>query len=124
MRYVKGTTDKGLVFTQTKRDCEAITGYVDPDYAPDLDKRRSLTSYIFTLYGNVVSWKSTLQSVVAFSSTEAEYIALAESVKEAVWLKRSVSAMINGDCVVKIHCDNQSALALSKNPTFKRVKLY
>lgn len=59
-----------------------------------------------------------MQSVVALSSTEAEYIALAESVKEAVWLKGSISAMYDGEFDVKIHCDSQSALALSKNPTF------
>lgn len=53
------------------------------------------------------------------SSTEAEYIALAEVVKEAIWLKGNVSAMLNGDCKAKIHCDNQSALALSKNLTFQ-----
>ncbi|MDV3193956.1 MAG: Ty1/Copia family ribonuclease HI, partial [Sweet potato little leaf phytoplasma] len=112
LRYVKGTSNKGLVFTKSDVEGDILTGFVDSDYAADLDKRRSLSGYIFTLFGNVVSWRSTLQTVVALSSTEAEYIALAESVKEAVWLKGSVSAMYHGKCAVEIHCDSQSALAL------------
>lgn len=42
---------------------------------------------MFTVEDNVVSWKSQLQPVVALSTTEAEYIALTEAVKEAIWLK-------------------------------------
>lgn len=118
VRYVKGTFSKGLLYTKTDEEGEILTGFVDSDYVADLDKRRSLSGYIFTLFGNVISWRSNLQSVVALSSTEAEYIALAESVKEAIWLKGSISAMIKGKCEAKIFCDNQSALALSKNPTF------
>lgn len=83
-----------------------------------MDKRRSLTGYVFTLFGNVISWRSSLQSVVALSSTEAEYIALAESVKEGVWLKGIVSEMLGEKLEVRIHCDSQSALSLSKNPSF------
>lgn len=118
MRYVKGTTNKGLVYTKADQLEKNITGYVDSDYAADLDKRCSLTGYIFTHFGNVISWKSTLQSVVALSSTEAEYIALAESLKEVVWLKGSISTMCNEVPDVKIYGDSQSALSLSKNPTF------
>lgn len=77
-----------------------------------------MTGYIFCVFGNVVSWKATLQTVVALSSIEAKYIALAEAVKEAIWLKGSVSAMMNGECKAQVHCDNLSALALSKNHTF------
>lgn len=92
-----------------------ITGFVDSNYAANLDKRRSLTGYIFTFLNNVVSWRFILQSVVALSSTKVEYIAL----KEVVWLKgESTSEMLDGICDVKIHCDSQNALALSRNPTF------
>ncbi|CAD6220463.1 unnamed protein product [Miscanthus lutarioriparius] len=70
-----GKTDKGL------------TGYVDSDFAADLDKRISLTGYVFTIGGCAVSWMATLQPVVALSTTEAEYMAVAEGYKESVWLK-------------------------------------
>ena len=52
-----------------------------------LDRRRSLTCYAFTLSGSVISWKATLQSTVASSTTEADYIAVTEAVKEVIWLR-------------------------------------
>lgn len=82
LRYLKQTKRVGLLFTKTELADEALVGYVDLDFAGDLDKRRSLTGYIFTLYGNVMSWKASLQHVVALSSTEAEYIALTDAVKK------------------------------------------
>ncbi|XP_056852246.1 secreted RxLR effector protein 161-like [Raphanus sativus] len=57
------------------------------DYATDRDRSRSVTGYAFKFGGNTVSWKSCLQSVVALSTTEAEYMALNEAAKEAMWLK-------------------------------------
>ncbi|GJW04000.1 retrovirus-related pol polyprotein from transposon TNT 1-94 [Tanacetum coccineum] len=64
-----------------------VKGYVDSDYAGDLDGSKSTTGYVFTLCGGTVSWVSKLQSVVAMSTTEAEYVAAAQASKEAVWLK-------------------------------------
>ncbi|KAE8733183.1 Detected protein of unknown function [Hibiscus syriacus] len=61
-------------------------GYVDSDYAGGLDNRRSTTGYVFTLGGGPICWKSTVQSVVALSTTEAEYMAAAEAAKEALWI--------------------------------------
>ena len=81
-------------------------GYVDADYAGDLDKRRSLTRYVFTLFGCTVSWKAQLQSVVALSTTEAEYIAATEGVKEAMWLKRLVGELGCMHDKVKVFCNN------------------
>ena len=42
---------------------------------------------MFTVGSCVVSWRATLQSVVALSTTEAEYMAICEACKELVWLK-------------------------------------
>ena len=54
-RYLKRTSDIGLRFSKSETDNNPITGYVDADYVGDIDKRRFITGYIFTLYGNVVS---------------------------------------------------------------------
>ena len=65
-----------------------------------------------------MSWKANLQSVVALSATEAEYMAMTEVVKEAIWLKGTTEelAMYKGKVVVS--CDNQSAIHLAKNQSF------
>jgi hypothetical protein len=59
-------------------------GYVDSDFAADLDKRRSLIGYVFTIGGSAVSWRACLQSTVAQSTTEAKYIAVCDACKEVV----------------------------------------
>lgn len=60
---------------------------IDSDYVEDLDRRRPLTEYVFTLCGGVISWKVTLKSVFTLSTTEAECMTTIKIVKEAIWLK-------------------------------------
>ena len=67
-----------------KQEC---IDYVDSDYAGDLDKRQFTTGYVFTLSQIPMSWHCTLQSTVALSTTEAEYMALIETVKDTTWLQ-------------------------------------
>lgn len=55
---------------------------LDSNYANDLDKRKSFTNYVFTLFGNTVSLKCNLQSIVALSITDVEYIACTEAVRK------------------------------------------
>ena len=95
-----------------------LIGFMDSDYAGDRDKRRSTTAYIFTVCGNCVSWKSQLQSVVALSSTEAEYIAATEAAKEAMWIKGLLMELKLMQQEVVIYSDSQSAIHLCKNPVF------
>ena len=68
-------------------------GYVDSDYARDLDSRKSMTSSVFRFAGGPIYWKSTLQDVVALSTTEVEYMAMTEVRKEAVWLSGQVNEL-------------------------------
>ncbi|KAH9305565.1 hypothetical protein KI387_009969, partial [Taxus chinensis] len=53
----------------------------------DLDKRRSTSGCVFTLAGGPISWMSKLQSIVALSTTKAEYVSTSHACKEAIWLK-------------------------------------
>lgn len=56
--YLRVTSDVGLVQGKTSKTHKCVVGYVDSNYAGDLDKRRSLTSYVFTLSSSVISWKA------------------------------------------------------------------
>ena len=116
LRYLKNSSDLKLVYTQGK-DLQ-VQGYSDSDYAADLDRRRSTTGYVFTVGGNTMSWKSNLQSIVALSTTEAEYVALTEAVKEALWIKGLLSDMGIEQQKALVWSDSQSAISLSKNNSF------
>lgn len=118
LRYLKGTSKVGLVYRGNQHNNHIVEGYCDSDFAGDLDKRRSLSGYVFTFGGNTVSWKSSLQHVIALSSTEAEYVALTEAVKEALWLRGFISELGFVQKKVSIHCDSQSAIHLTKNSVF------
>ncbi|GJT00374.1 retrotransposon protein, putative, ty1-copia subclass [Tanacetum coccineum] len=108
----------GLVYGRDQGKHVDFDGFVDADYAKDPDKGRSITGYVFMVHGCVVSWKETLQHVVALSTTEAEYIALTEAVKESIWLKGLLIELgVNLRSVV-VNCDNQGAIHLLRNAMF------
>lgn len=118
MRYMNGSSNLGLMFKKQKEMNQPIIGFVDSDFAGNIDTRKSLTGFIFTLYGTTISWKSSLQSVVALSTTEAEYIALTEGIKEAIWLKGILSEFGICQKQISVHCDNQGAIHLAKHQVF------
>ena len=78
-RYLKGTTDIELIY-HGDLSC-AFVGYSYSDYVANLDARRFVTGYTFTIGNSLVSWKATLQPTLALSTTEVEYMALAEANK-------------------------------------------
>ncbi|XP_057340572.1 uncharacterized protein LOC130677735 [Microplitis mediator] len=84
LRYLKGTIDYGLRFEQTGL---ALIAVVDANWGGDSTDRKSYTGYGFILAGSVISWEARKQKTVALSSTEAEYMAVAEATKEALYLK-------------------------------------
>ena len=121
LRYLKGTQHAQLVYQQTA-DTSAdqpltIQGYSDSDWGNDANDRRSVTGWIFLLYGCAVSWQSRKQRTTALSSVEAEYMAAASAAKEAVWWRRFLTELglpPSGPTV--IHSDSQGSIALANNP--------
>lgn len=92
-------------------------GYCDADYAGDIDTRRTTTGYVFLMGDGAVSWCSKLQPTVALSTAEAEYMAAASAVKEALWLRKLLCDFtLSSKQPVPILCDNQAALKLLVNP--------
>ena len=82
--YIKGTIDTDLVIEKDFIGNQESIRYVDSDYAEDLHKYRSTTGYVFTLSQALGSWCSTLQCIIAFSTMEAEHMAMTETIKEVI----------------------------------------
>ncbi|KAH9686485.1 Integrase catalytic domain-containing protein [Citrus sinensis] len=118
MRYLRGTPDHGLMYGRSKQDENSIVGYVDSDFAGDLDGRKSISGCLFMVNGCLISWKATLQSVVTLSSTEAEFVAATEAVKEGKWLSGILNELWLKQKILTIFCDNQSAIHLIKNQIY------
>jgi hypothetical protein len=97
---------------------ELVCGYVDYDFARDMDKMRSTSRYVFTLASGAISWMSKLQRIASLSTTEAKYIASSHACKEAVWLKGLFGEFGRMQDKVKLLCDSQSAIHLANNPTY------
>ncbi|XP_062114804.1 secreted RxLR effector protein 161-like [Humulus lupulus] len=117
LRYLINTTRHGLVYKRHHNQVE-ISGFVDSDYVGDRDTRKSTTTYYFLVSGNCVSWKSQLQSVVALSTTEAEYMAATEAIKEGIWVQGLLKELQVFKGKATIFLDSQSAIHLCKNPVF------
>lgn len=113
LRYLAGTAKYGITFGAGSPGLDA---YCDADYAGDRDTRRSTTGYVFILNGGAFSWSSRLQQTVAVSTTEAEYMAAAAAIKEALWVKRLLVELSMDIGTITIKADNQSAIKLLKNP--------
>lgn len=117
IRYLKGTRDRQLSFGLDG----GAEGFSDANWGNDIDDRHSICGYVFTLNGGAISWSSKKQSVVALSSTEAEYIGITHAAKEATWIRNLLSELYSPQILnypIIIHCDNKSAIELARNATF------
>jgi len=119
-RYLRGTTDYAICYQGRPGPDKVINvhGFVDAEWARDLDHRRSTSGYVFNLFGGAISWMSKRQAVVALSTTEAEYMVATHASKEAVWLQRLCSGIGFVQKGVRLECDSQSAIFLAKNPAY------
>jgi hypothetical protein len=95
-----------------------IHGFVDTDWAGDIDRRRSTSGYIFNLFGGEISWMRKRQAIVALSTTKAEYMVATHESKEEIWLHRLCLGIGLVQKEVRLECDNQSAIFLEKNPAY------
>ena len=113
LRYLAGTTDYGIIFTPSD---STLNAYCDANHAGDIDTRRSTTGYVFTFNNGAITWSSRLQPTVAASTTEAEYMAAASTVKEALWLRKLFTDLDLHIACIDIKSDSQSAIHMLKNP--------
>ena len=114
-KYIKGTLQYGITYTMSR----TLIGFCDSKWAGDMDSRKSITYYCFSLGSRVVSWVSKKQPTVALSSTEADYKSACFASCEAMWLRRIFGDLgIAQSKPTHLSCDNQSCMAIAKNLVF------
>ena len=115
VRYLKGITGYG-VFLEKGEDLE-IDGYTDADWASNPIDRRSTGGYFTFVGGNLVTWRSKKQKVVALSSAEAEFRGMKSGLMEIMWVRRLLTEIgYPPKQKSRLFCDNKAAISISENP--------
>jgi hypothetical protein len=118
LKYLKNTKDKCIRFSCDSDADRDLVGYVDSGFAGDPSSSKSRTGLIMFCANGPIIWRSALQSIVAQSSTEAEYIAANAIARECEWARLLHSEIVCPQIEakpVKVFEDNQGCLALAKN---------
>lgn len=118
VRYLLGTRELWLVYG---RDNSGLAGFTDADWGTSDDSRHSVCGYVYTFDGGAISWSAKQQSVVALSSTEAEYVGITHAAKEAIWLRSLLTDLVHPDFAnhaVRLYSDNKGAMDLARNNAF------
>ncbi|CAG7726242.1 unnamed protein product, partial [Allacma fusca] len=112
LRYLRTTRNMGIRYFPSQRDNQLV-GYCDADFGSDRMERKSTTGVIFTFNESPLTWLSRKQTIIALSTTEAEYVAAATACKEGIWLKNVLEdiAVVDDPCVT-IYTDSQSGMQL------------
>lgn len=114
-RYLIGSAERGIVY---KAGNGSSIMYCDASWADGADKRRSTTGWVCTVDGAAISWESRLQKTVAMSSTEAEYMAISDATKEALWIRKLMAEIAGTNALpIRIKSDNKGAIQIAKHPT-------
>ena len=109
-------TENTLIKDYPKQGNMKLTVVSDSDFASDKESRKSQSGYFTLLNGNILSWSSKKQSLVALSSTEAEYIALTEATKSGIFFKNILKELFYSIPFIDLLGDNLSSLTLSAHP--------
>ena len=110
-RYIQHFT----LFWKRRGDSIGFCGY---DLGGDVDSSKSTSGYIYTIGGTTVSWMPRLQKCVSLSSTEVEYVAIAEDGKEMIWMTDYYEELGKKQSEKILYSDSQSAIQLVKNPVY------
>jgi transposase InsO family protein len=122
IRYLKRQPGLGILYRPNGH--LRVEGFTSADWAGSPSDRRPTTGYCTFFGGNLVTWKSKKQTVVARSSAEAEYRAMAYTATELTWLQHFLQEIgFSAPTPIPLSCDNQAAIHIASNPVFhKRTK--
>ena len=117
LKYLSGTQDASLTFGgEEPLVFRAVT---DSDWGGDHREMKSTSGFMMLLNGSPVSWTSRLQKKTALSSLEAEYVSLAEGLKEILYFRKLLKPLgVDVSNPTSVDVDNKSVVALSFNPEF------
>jgi hypothetical protein len=112
LRYLKSSPGKGLMFL--KNNQLNVDGYTNTDWAGNVSDRKSTSGYFTFVRGNLVTWRTKKQKVVALSSAEAEFRGMAKGLCELLWLKRLLMNIgFTPSFEMNLFCDNKAAIDIS-----------
>ncbi|GKA51207.1 putative ribonuclease H-like domain-containing protein [Tanacetum coccineum] len=115
-RYLKGQPKLGLWYPRDSPfDLEAFS---DSDYARASLDRKSTTRGCQFLGKRLISWQCKKQTIVANSTTEAEYVAAANCYGQVLWIQNQMLGYGFNFMNTKIYIDNESTICIVKNPVF------
>lgn len=114
LRYVKGLLDIGLKF-EADDAAPVLAAFCDADWANDVVDQRSVSGYVFKVFGCTIAWGTRKQQSVSLSSTEAELVALCVAVCEGLWFERLLVGY-NITTAVPYYEDNQSTIRIVCEP--------
>ena len=117
IRFVLSTKDYGLKFKLIKSIRKwVLKALSDSDFASDKETRISIFGYVIYFCGIPIAWRSKGMKSVVLSTTEAEYMALSEVVKELKFIVQLLQTMnITVELPITVHVDNVGAIWLSNN---------
>jgi hypothetical protein len=113
-KYLKGIMTYGLWYPRNQNF--QLTGYSDADWANCVDERKSTSGGAFFLGDSLVSWLSKKQGSISLSTTKEGYIAAVTCCTQILWMIQTLADLkVNYTDLITIHCDNTSAISVSKN---------
>nr|GEU30396.1 putative ribonuclease H-like domain-containing protein [Tanacetum cinerariifolium] len=115
-RYLKGQPKLGLWYP--KDSPFDLKAYTDSDYAGASLDRKSTTRGCQFLRSRLISWQCKKQTVVANSTTEAEYVAASNCCRQVLWIQNQMMNYGYNFMNTKIFIDNESTICIVKNPVF------
>jgi hypothetical protein len=123
LKYLAGTRNHGITYSKIQSSGNLFHGYADATYA-NVDDCKSTSGYVYIMAGGAITWRSKKQTMVALSSTEAEYIALSEAGCEACWLRNLFEELgFPQLALTLLKGDNNGLIAMARNLQFhKRAK--
>lgn len=118
IRYLKATRNEKLKLSDDRFQ-DSLKIYTDADWAEETKDRKSNSGFLARINGGTFGWSCRKQTLVAQSSTEAEYIAMSEATKEAIWIRELMKCFdLNVDKPTEIFVDNQSCMKMAENEKF------